>query len=293
MRKILLVLSLLLISINCQAVQRIIYPVMTDEYANRFEDLFEILDLALLKTKQDFGDYELIPSALPMTESRLLQEVKTGRLIDLIWSSTSPQKEQNLRPIRIPLRKGILGYRIGFIHKNSQFNFDNIENIDDLRQLRIAQGIGWGDVELYKHNGINVGQAPYQSLFTLIEPKRFQLFPRGISEIFIELDVYGKDNPTLAIEKNIVLYYPWPYYFFTSKSNEKLAHRVEVGIERMIEDGSFEAIFLKYNRGPIEKAKLNERRLIPLENPFLPDQTPLERAELWFVPENKPLSSSL
>jgi hypothetical protein len=266
---------------------------MTDEYATRFEDLFEILNLALLKTRHDFGDYELIPSALPMTESRLLQEVKTGRLIDLIWSSTSPQKEQALRPIRIPLRKGILGYRIGLIHKSSQLSFNDVESLDDLRQFRIAQGIGWGDVELYKHNGIIVGQAPYQSLFTLIEPKRFQLFPRGVSEIFHELEVYGTANSTLAIEENIVLYYPWPYYFFTSKTNETLANRIEVGIERMIDDGSFEAIFLKYNRAPIEKAKLNERRLIPLTNPFLPDKTPLDRAELWFVPEDKPLSSPL
>jgi len=284
MGKILFVLSLLFFNINAQAVERIIFPAMTEEQATRFDDLFEILGIALQKTVTEFGDYVLIPTSVSMTESRLLQEVETGRLIDIIWSSTSPQKEQALRPIRIPLRKGLLGYRISFIHKHNQFSFDTIKNLDELRQFRIGQGIGWGDVALYKHSGIIVEQAPYQSLFKMIGPRRFDLFPRGISEIFTELAVYGKDNPSLKIEDNLMLYYPWPYYFFTSKNNEKLANRIEIGLEMMITDGTFESIFMKYNQEAIHKARLSERHLIPLENPFLPDKTPLDRKELWFVP---------
>ena len=237
-----------------------------------------------MKTQTDFGDFELVPSSASMTESRLLQELKSGRLIDVIWSSTSPQKEKDLRPIRTPLLKGLLGYRISFIHKDTQDRFDNIIDLNDLRGFRIGQGIGWGDIDVYKHNGISVSQAPYISLFGLIGPRRFNLFPRGITEVFKEFAVYGKDNPTLAIEENIVLHYPWPYYFFTSRNNEALATRIETGLERMITDGSFDEIFLKYNSHSIKKARLSERHLIQLENPFLPEETPLDRKELWYIP---------
>ncbi|WP_438466534.1 amino acid ABC transporter substrate-binding protein [Marinomonas sp. PE14-40] len=288
MSKLILILSFVFLSSNSLAMQKVIYPSVENIHETRFHDLFEILEQALEITRPDFGDYELSPSPFPMTESRMLQEVKSGRMIDVIWSSTSPKKEEELRPIRIPLRKGILGYRISFIHKEHQAIFDQVKTLNDLKQFRVGQGIGWGDIEIYKHNNIPASQAPYVSLFSLIEPRRYNLFPRGVNEIYKEYEVYGKDNPTLVIEDGIVLYYPWPYYLFTSRQNEALALRLEEGLERMIENGSFEAIFNKYNADAIRKAELGKRRLITLENPFIPAETPLNRSELWFSPVELP-----
>ena len=282
--KLILVLTFIFISSTSSAVQRVIYPSIDNVNETRFQDLFEILELALEKTYHDYGNFKLIPSDFAMTESRRLQEAKSGRIIDVIWSSTSPQKEEDLRPIRIPLRKGILGYRICFIHQDDQNIVNQVNTLDDLKQFHVGQGFGWGDIEIYKYNEIPVGDAPYQSLFSLIGPRRFNLFPRGISEIFKEFSVYGPENPSLAIEKGMAIHYPWPYYFFTSKHNEALAQRIETGLERMINDGSFDAIFNKYNANAIEKSRLNERRLIRLENPFIPEKTPFDRPELWFVP---------
>jgi len=282
--KLILVLSFVLLSSNGLAVQKVIYPSMENIRETRFQDLFEILEQALDITRPDFGDYELSPTPFPMTESRMLQEVKSGKIIDVIWSSTSPKKEEELRPIRIPLRKGILGYRISFIHKEHQIIFDQVNTVDDLKKFHVGQGIGWGDIDVYKHNNIPVSYAPYTTLFSLIGPRRFNLFPRGVNEIYKEYAVHGESNPTLTIEDGIVLYYPWPYYFFTSKENEKLAIRLETGLARMIKDGSFEAIFNKYNADAIRKAELGKRRLITLENPFIPAETPLNRSELWFKP---------
>lgn len=278
------ILSVLFATQFCQATERVIHPSVSDVHAARFADLFEILDMALEKTQKDFGPYELIPAKLSMPESRLLQEIKMGQRIDVIWSSTSPQKEQDLMPIRIPLRKGILGYRVSFIHQDEQDSFEQIHTLQDLKRFRVGQGIGWGDIKIYEHNGIPVSHAPYESLFGLIGPSRFNLFPRGISEIFNEMALYGEANPSLIIEDNILLYYPWPYYFFTSKHNQKLAQRIETGLERMIKDGSFDRIFNKHHKKSIEQANLKKRRLIHLENPFLPEKTPLDRQALWFVP---------
>ena len=284
MGRLIFIFSLLMLSTHGITAQRVIHPSMSGMFAERFNDLFELLELALEKTQDDYGDYQLIPMSFTMTESRLLKEVKSGNNLDIIWSSTSPQKEEELIPIRIPLRKGILGYRISLIHKDNQFLFDPLKSLEDLQAFRIGQGIGWGDINIYKENNIPVGNAPYESLFSLIGPRRFHLFPRGITEIYNELALYGTQNPNLTIEKNLVLHYPWPYYFFTSKQNKNLAMRIEAGLERMIKDGSFDRIFDKYNAEAIQKSELDKRHLIRLNNPFLPENTPLDRQELWFVP---------
>ncbi|GEM_PF-5787064 len=52
----------------------------------------------------------------------------------------------------------------------------------------------------------------------------------------------------------------------------------------MMKDGSFDAIFMKYNRRSTIKANLKNRRIIRLVNPDLPKDTPLNDPSLWFDP---------
>ncbi|HXA47499.1 MAG TPA: transporter substrate-binding domain-containing protein, partial [Burkholderiaceae bacterium] len=166
----------------------------------------------------------------------------------------------------------------------NQAKIDQAKTIADLRKLTFGQGIGWGDVALYQRNGIDVYTSNYDLLFKMVSYGRFDLFPRGINEIFSEYNIYSKDNPNLAIEKNLLIYYPWPYYFFFNKRDAALKKRVETGIKIMMHDGSFDAIFRKYNNDAIEKANLKGRRVIKIVNDMLPKETPLDDASLWFDP---------
>jgi len=263
---------------------QVVYPANESESDQRFNDLHEILQAALEKTIPEYGPYELKPSARVMTEARYLAELRDGKLVNVAWSSTSNEKEAELLPLRIPLRKGILGYRIALIAKDNQAKIDEVKTLTELRKLSIGQGIGWGDVTLYLHNGINVYTSNYDLLFKMVSAGRFDLFPRGISEIFSEFNIYSKDNPNLAIEKNLLIYYPWPYYFFFNKKDAALMKRVDVGIHIMMHDGSFDAIFRKYNNKAIEQANLKGRRVIKIENNLLPKETPLDDTSLWFDP---------
>ncbi|MGQ0709485.1 MAG: substrate-binding periplasmic protein [Rhodoferax sp.] len=265
---------------------RVLYPANQTAHDNRFNDLIEILDTALKATVAEWGPYELAPSRNGMNEARYLAELKEGRnTVNVVWSSTSVEKEHDLLPLRIPLRKGILGYRIALIAKEKQALIDQIKTLDDLKKLKIGQGIGWGDVQLYESNGLAVTTSQYDNLFRMAAGGRFDLFPRGISEAFHEYDTYSKDNPNLAIEQNLLIYYPWPYYFFFHKSDTPLKERIEAGIRKMMKDGTFDAIFQKYNGAAIEKANLKHRRIIRVENKLLPKETPLNDASLWFDPK--------
>lgn len=271
---------------SCSAAITITYP--ADEIATdtRYADLKEILHTALEKTVHTYGPYELRASSTGMNESRYLAQLEAGQIINIAWSSTSKEKEAALLPIRIPLRKGLLGYRIALISTANQGKVDGIKTVDDLRKLTVGQGLGWGDISVYEANGIKVRQANYENLFKMTSAGRVDLFPRGIGEILAEYDHYAKEDPDLAIEKHLLIYYPWPYYFFVNKKDTALAERIKAGLDMMRKDGSFDAIFLKYNSTSIKMANIKNRRIIRLDNPDLPKETPLNDASLWYVPGN-------
>ncbi|MRR57247.1 MAG: transporter substrate-binding domain-containing protein [Deltaproteobacteria bacterium] len=286
--KLSLAMSLLLIILTATMATghtKVAYPGFESRADSRYNDLLEILKTALEKTAAEYGPYTLQPSRSGMNEARSLAELlNPDGLVNVAWSGTSVQKEKDYRALRIPLRKGILGYRIALIAKNRQAEIDKIRNLDDLRKVSIGQGIGWGDVAIYEANGIKVYPAGYESLFKMVAANRFDLFPRGINEVFHEYAARHDAIPNLVVEKNLLIYYPWPYYFFFNKSDKFLAKRIESGIRKMMKDGSFDAIFLKYNRASIVKANLRNRRIIRIKNPTLPKNTPLNDASLWFDP---------
>jgi ABC-type amino acid transport substrate-binding protein len=264
---------------------RVVYPAFESGADSRYNDLVEILKTALEKTVAEYGPYTLEPSTSRMNEARSLAELRNpAGMVNIVWSGTSVQKEKDYRVVRIPLRKGILGYRVALIARNRQADIDKIQNLGDLRKETIGQGIGWGDVAIYEANGIKVYTAGYESLFKMVAANRVDLFPRGINEVFPEYAARHAAIPKLAVEKNLLIFYPWPYYFFFKKSGKSLAKRVETGIRKMIKDGSFDALFMKYNRASILKANLGNRRIIRIVNPTLPKDTPLADASLWFDP---------
>jgi len=263
----------------------VIYPSQESKSDKRFADLIELLSLALEKTTPEYGPYNIIPSKLPMNEKRSLAELKRGELVNVVWSSTSREKEDEFIAIRIPLRKGLLGYRIALIDTKNQFLIDEVATVADLRRLNIGQGIGWGDTEVYRANGIPILTASYESLFAMAAHDRFYLFPRGINEIFGEHESRRAEFQNLGIEKNLILFYPWPYYFFVNKDNSKLAERIDLGLRRMINDGTFDEIFWKFNGNAIRKANLSKRRIIQLDNPLLPKDTPLD-PRYWLFPNS-------
>lgn len=278
-------LFIMLAATMAVAKTRVVYPAFESGADSRYNDLLEILEKALDKTVAEYGPYTLQPSRSGMNEARSLAELgKTAGMVNIAWCGTSVQKEKAYRPVRIPLRKGILGYRVALVARSRQAAVGRIRNLDDLRKMHIGQGIGWGDVAIYEANGFTVHTAGYESLFKMVAANRIDLFPRGINEVFHEYAARHDAIPGLAVEQHLLIYYPWPYYFFFNKADKSLAKRVESGIRKMMKDGSFDAIFMKYNSASIIKANLGNRRIIRIRNPFLPKATPLADASLWFNP---------
>lgn len=75
----------------------------------------DILALVLNKTDPQ-ATIRQHSESLP--QSRLVDEIKLGN-IDLMWAGVDPTLESALKPVRIPLFKGLLGHRIFIIKKEN------------------------------------------------------------------------------------------------------------------------------------------------------------------------------
>ena len=56
----------------------------------------------------------------------------------------------------------------------------------------------------------------------------------------------------------------------------------------MIEDGTYDRIFMSYQGPKIERLHLKTRRLFKIENPYLVPETPFADRRLWFDPMRAP-----
>ncbi|WP_246434750.1 substrate-binding periplasmic protein [Teredinibacter haidensis] len=240
-----------------------------------------VLKIVLSKLPEKYEWDDSTPSA---TEARVTQMLNDGEL-DIVWYATTNDFEEKMLPIRIPLYKGLLGYRIFMIRKGNQHLFDGIETLGDLNRVSIGQGRLWADTNIMEANGIDVVKATqYEGLFYMLDGGRFEAFPRGVHEPWYEIARYP--DLDLAVEKTLMMSYTNPFYFFVAKGNTQLAKKIEKGFREAIEDGSFDDYFFNdpVVKDVIEKANLQDRTVIKLENPLLPKNTPVDDAPLWLDP---------
>jgi hypothetical protein len=250
---------------------------------------WEVLRTALEKTAGKWGPWHLVPASELMTEQRQAFELKraSGKLT-VMYLSTTPDFEKNLIPIRIPVDRNLGGYCVFLIRKDDQKRFDNVRSLSDLRRLSFGLGLGWIDVDILRANKFKVVTgSSYDGLFEMLVHERFDVFLRGAVEVLDEYDQRKEALPDLHIEEKLILYYPLPMYFWFPKTKEgrRLAARAEEGMRMMLADGTYDAVFDKYQRRKIERLRLKDRRILRIANPFLGTETPFRDKRLWFDPK--------
>ncbi|WP_051235470.1 substrate-binding periplasmic protein [Marinimicrobium agarilyticum] len=229
------------------------------------------------------GDYQVEVADDPITQTRAIERLETDQM-DVMWLSSNREVEERLLPIRFPLLKGLLGYRIFIINPERQARFDQVESFEDLKQLTFGQGAGWPDIKVLESNGLEViTTSKYDNLFYMVEGGRFDAFPRGVLEPWTELEAHP-DLP-LTVEENLVLVYKLPFYLFVSRDKPELAQAIQEGLDQALASGRFDEYF--YGTDMIEDAltrsNLKNRQPFPLENPSLSEETPLERDDYWLT----------
>ena len=218
-----------------------------------------------------------------MSLSRVYQDVIEGKHVDVIWRTTTAQREAELLPVRIPIDKGLFGWRVAVIRAEDKDQFARIKTQTQLASKRGGVGFDWADRVIMEANDLPLETAPRGALlFGMLSAKRFDYIPRSLAEIEAEAPRYAELKFMPA--PGFIIHYPSAVYFFVNRKNPELAEKIRKGLESMIADGSFERDFQKRYAAVLQEMQLRHRVVIQLNNPLLPADTPLKRHALWFKP---------
>lgn len=260
-------------------------PEAVDDH--RYDYHWRVLRAALDATREKYGAYTLEPS-VAMSEKLQVVEMQRprGALNTLVLDATMAL-EQALQPIKIPIDKGLLGYRVFLIQAEDQPRFTAVQSLQALRQFSFGQGRDWSDVAVYKAAGLPVVTgSSYEGLFHMLMLRRFEAFGRGVTEVSGELAHWRKKYPQMAIENELLLYYPLPVYFWFPRTAEGQRHaqRVEEGMLALIADGTLDRLFAEEYGSTIESLGLRDRRMLRIANPNLSSGHPFDNKAYWFDP---------
>lgn len=232
-------------------------------YYKRVRYFVEILELALSKSNHQ---YQLEKTSLPFMNESRSQKNLTANVYDVHWLNAQKSLDTDLQAIRIPLCKGLSGWRILFIRPESQRDFSSIKTLNDLKHYTAGHGNDWPDAARYE--SLQLPQklsGSWKGLFYMLKQNRIDYLSRSALEIYDEENAFPELN--LKVESQLVIHYPAAYYFYVTKTNKQLAADIKIGLERAIADGSFDKIFNRYFNERIKQLNLGHRHLITISTP--------------------------
>jgi hypothetical protein len=229
------------------------------------------------------SDVQLIN--LEMYQGRSLIELARGSSpFDVMWTMTDQDRESSgALPVRIPIDRGLMGWRVLLVRRAELPRWERLRGLDELRQRVAGQGHDWPDTAILRANGLQVSTSSgYAALFRMLASGRFDYFPRAVFEVDAELA--GGRHGELAVVPNLMLHYPAAAYLFVSPRRPALAELLRKGLEKAVAEGSLQQLHQAHLGALIRAHPVSRDRVIRLQNPLLPRQTPLQRRELWLQP---------
>lgn len=237
---------------------------------HRYQYTYDLLQLVIDATDADFGQASLEVSDVIMSRNRILRELQDGQTINVIAEASSSEWNTKLIPIKIPIRKGIQGFRIFIIQQKNAESLAQITSIMQLTSLKTGSGSQWSTKVAMQQAGFEVVESiQYDSLFNMLSKGRFVTFGRGVNEVYQELEQFNLQYPNLVIDENILLHIPLATYFYVSPNKPHLAQRIEAGLRRIINNGEFERLFYKRHCDFLIKSKMNQRLIFKIDNPLI------------------------
>ncbi|MFB2863788.1 hypothetical protein [Aeromonas sp. MdU4] len=234
----------------------------------------EVMELALEKTRPEYGDYELLDS-LPMNKARMRLEVqeqgKSALFIVDSWPYQGEGAADQVASIPFPIDLGILGYRVCFVGSGRAAELAGVNTLDQLRRFTQATGSGWQDAIILRHGGLTVHEVDnYESLFRMVARGRIDLFCRGANEILPEWQFHQGKMAGLTVDRHLALFYPLIHVLYSHASYVKERERIARGLQLAWLDGSLKRLWRHHFQSSLVFANLGTRQIFRLGNPLLP-----------------------
>jgi hypothetical protein len=121
----------------------------------------------------------------------------------------------------------------------------------------------------------------YLPIFDMLQTGECDCFLRGAQEIIPE---YQSRKAQVDIEQSFLVQYPQPGFFYVNRDNKLLAMRIELGLLRALDDGSYEELFNKLMSPQLDQLNLKSRTSIRLNIPDMSETNlSIQRASgLWY-----------
>ncbi len=205
--------------------------------------------------------------------------------LDIAWNATSAEAEASLQPIYFPIYGGLLGFRIAIVEQDKADVLRGVTSTDQLRELWACQGKLWPDTQILEANGLTVAKSlKYPNLFAMLEADRCEYFPRGVFEPWQEIETH--QALSLTVDPHLLIQYPLAFLFYARAGNTELADHLYSILLEMVEDGTYQTMFLADPavKGALTKANLDQRQVLRFTNPLLTEAVQAIPARLWYDP---------
>ncbi len=114
-----------------------------------------------------------------MEQGRVVRALADNKFVHVAAFAPSEDREAELIPIRIPVTKGLLGFRVCLVKADNLGKFQDIASLSDWKRkkITIGQGTHWPDTAILESNGLAViKSSQYQPLFEMLYQKKVRLF---------------------------------------------------------------------------------------------------------------------
>ncbi|MEI6893308.1 MAG: hypothetical protein V5789_01470 [Colwellia sp.] len=190
-----------------------------------------------------------------------------GELINTVFLPANELWDTSHLVIKVPVRLGLLSYRLLLVNKADMAKFAKITTLADLKKLTAGVASGWETTKVFKKQGIKLVETGYfEGIFSMLNGHRFDYLPRGIYEIYAELDARQHLLNDVVVEPTLALNIPMFTYVYVSPKYPRLANRLGDGLRELLVTGELKKILYKHYAEDIKRANLKERKIITIEN---------------------------
>lgn len=252
-----------------------------------------VLQAALVATVEKYGPYKLSRDFPSITQDRSVKELLEGERINTVVSTLHEKYYGSAISIPFPIRRGILSYRVALVHRENKRMFHTLNKADDLNKYTIGVFKELSTWSMMRELGYPlVTSASHQSMFTMLEHRRFDYAFRSVHEVFDELARLQTTAPNVIVEPSRVFHLFLPTVVFVSPNTPKLAERIERGLVEIYKNGKFFTLFEQFYGDEIAKSNLDQRKVIHLKSPWQGVVKFMDLPGIWYDVE-KPISMAV
>lgn len=234
----------------------------------------EVLNAILSTTVSEFGPFKIKENVTEypgLEESFVFSEKKHHLFVTVAGNQKFNPGDFIMIPQ--PIARNLLGYRIPIISTTDVNKFHSTVSLSQMQQLKNGVPVSWSDATIFRHNGYNVAEeGDFDDVFERLADGKFDYTCFGANEVQSVFKSRASKYKTLTQDENTMFFYPFPLVFYVNPQMPDLAKRIEFGLSKITESGVLDTIFNSYYANIVEELGLQNRKVILLENPLIPQE---------------------